>query len=177
MTKGEAAQVVAMLAGGFPGARFTEENAAVYEAFLADLDFALAAPAVAHLVNTARFLPSIAEIRAACLDARDGKPRGAEDAWGDVVAEIRRVGAYGAPSFADPHTAHAVERLGWRNLCGSTNDAADRARFCELYNRARDRQREQTQASPGLRGGAVAGRLPGAVAGLLAGVGAGGSRA
>jgi hypothetical protein len=174
MTKGEAAQVVAMLAAGFPGARFGEENAAVYEAFLSDLEFGLASAAITGLVNTSRFLPSIAEIRAACLDSRDGKVRGAEDAWGDVVSEIRRVGAYGAPQLSDPLAAYAVERLGWRNLCGSSNDAADRARFCELYARARDRERESVQSSPGLRGSAGQRRLSSAVAGLLFGVGNGG---
>lgn len=170
MNKLESARVVAMLALGFPSARFSGQNAAVYEAFLADIDYELASVAVAKLVNTSKFLPSIAEIRSACLDARDGRPRGAEEAWGDVVSEIRRIGTYGAPVFADPLTARAVERLGWRSLCGSTNDAADRARFCELYNRARDNERDETLASPALTSSARR-QLPSAVRGLLTGIG------
>jgi hypothetical protein len=170
----EAAMLWATIQGAYPNAVLSPATGKIYERFLLDLDATIADAAVFRLIGTHKFLPTIAEIRTMANDVARGPLRGAEEAWGDVVSEIRRVGAYGAPQLSDPLAAYAVERLGWRNLCGSSNDAADRARFCELYARARDREREATQASPGLRGTGGARRLSSAVAGLLVGVGNGG---
>jgi hypothetical protein len=83
---------------------------------------------------TSKFLPTIAEIRAAAVEMAHGARRLGGEAWGDVGSEIRRVGAYGEPQFTDPVAAECVRLMGWRNLCLGTNDAADRARFVELYD-------------------------------------------
>lgn len=171
MTKGQAAQAVATLVCGYPSAKWSEENASVYETMLGDLDFEPTMAAVARIVRTSKFMPTVAEVRAAVLELRDGTGRTAEDAWGDVVAEIRRVGSYARPVFADPVVAFTVERLGWRNLClEGRNDASDRARFCELYGQARDKQRKETLASPRLVAGPV-GALPAPVRELVSGIG------
>jgi len=169
MTKTEVVQAVAMLASAFPSSRFTAENASAYETLLVDLEAGELMAAVTLLSRTSTFLPSIFEIRSAVLDARrGGRGRSPEDAWGDVLSEIRRVGAYGVPVFTDPIVAFTVGRLGWRNLClEGRNDAADRARFCELYGQARDRDRRERLASPKLLGGS----LPAPVRELVSGIG------
>ncbi len=143
MTQLEAKKLVAMLMGAFPGGKMQEETPAIYERMLADLDFASAQTAVARLLGTRRFLPTIAEVREVANEVARGPMRSAEEAWGDVVLAVRNVGSYRVPTFEDPLVTYAVGCLGWRNLClEGTNDAADRARFCELYQRAAERQRQ-----------------------------------
>lgn len=153
MTKLEAAELVASLRASFPGARFPAESVAMYETMLADLDVKTARRAVSELVRTrtSEFMPSIGAIRHAAANAVHGNLRSGEEAWGIVTLAIRRIGAYGVPRFKDPAIARAVELMGWRNLAvDGTNDAADRARFCELYEQLRDEQRTGQVASPKL---------------------------
>ena len=71
--------------------------------------------------------------------------------WGNVMAEIRRVGYVGTPNFSDPQTAAVVSVLGWRNLCASDNSIADRARFIEAYNALEKRRRDDAIALPQVR--------------------------
>ncbi|MFZ5896424.1 MAG: hypothetical protein ACOY0T_35550 [Myxococcota bacterium] len=150
MTPIEAAKLVAMLAASFPAERWTDSTCRVFEASLEDLGYDIGRAAVQRIINTSRFPPSIAELRGAAADVGLGECRQGAEAWGDVGREIRRVGAYGEPNFADGHTAHAVDVLGWRNLClGSGGEAADRARFIEIYDGSRAAERRAIIAEPG----------------------------
>ena len=168
MTKGEAAKAVATLVCAYPATKWNDANATVYEAMLIDLELTDTLDAIQRLARTSKFMPTIAEIRAEVLDVRHGPCRPAEDAWGDVLSEIRRVGSYGVPSFGDQAVAFVVSRLGWRNLClEGRNDASDRARFCELYSQTRERCRRERLASTQLLGGA----LPAPIRELVAGIG------
>ncbi len=153
MTQAEASQAVAILRAAFPGLRFPPESAALYEKMLADLDFELVKAAVHRLVavQTQAFIPTIGAIRTEAARQAHGALRSGEEAWGDVLAEIRRTGAYGRPRLKDGVAAKCVELMGWRDLCLSTNDVADRARFCTLYVDLRDRERAGQVASPALR--------------------------
>lgn len=165
MTQEEGARLVLVLAAAYPRACIDAATSEIYETMLADLTYEAASAAVGRLVRKSTFLPSIAEIReeAATLELGDVKP-GAE-AWGEVLRAIRKVGSYGNPHFADEITAACVRMLGWRNLClEGHNDAADRARFIELYNELAKRERTEVVA------GAKA-LLPGPVRNLLPGVG------
>ena len=108
---------------------------------LADLDFELAKRAVTRLIATSKFLPTIAEVRSAATAFELGPVRAGGEAWGDVVAAIRFVGHYGIPKFEDPLVAHCVECLSWRGLCLGENEAADRARFIEMYDAVAERRR------------------------------------
>lgn len=140
MTRAEAAKLVAILMAAFPHGAITEKTSEVYETLLADLDFETAKKACARLIATSRFLPSIAEIRAAATELEHGPRRLGSEAWGDVVEAIHRVGSYRIPRFDDPCVAEVVKRLGWRNLAlEGTNDSADRARFVELYDQLQAR--------------------------------------
>ena len=141
MTPGEAQQITALLAMAFPSSQFSEGNAAAYEKLLSTLEFEPTLRAVELLAQTQKFLPAFSEIREAMLELENGSRRSGAEAWGDVVDAIRRFGAYRAPVFTDELTAYAVERCGWRNLClEGSNDAADRARFIEVYEAASDRR-------------------------------------
>jgi hypothetical protein len=141
MQLSESLKLVALLAAGWRDAPISDETAAVYSSMLADLDFPVVQEAVHRLLKTKTFLPAIAEIRAAAADIQHGPARKGGEAYGDVLAEIRRTGHIGVPSFADPLVAECVRLMTWRGLCLGDNEAADRARFIDLYDGLQTRAR------------------------------------
>jgi hypothetical protein len=70
MTGAEAAILIATLVNAFPSARFTEENATVYERGIADLGPQEAQAAIGELIHSSARLPSIAEIRVEVMRRR-----------------------------------------------------------------------------------------------------------
>jgi hypothetical protein len=149
VTPAEAAKAVAMLQAAYPAARWAEATIALYELMLSDLDFAVAGSAIARIIRTSKFLPTIAEVFDVAADLTVGPTRSAVDAWGDVGTAIRRVGSYGVPRFADSIVAECVRVMGWRNLClGDSPEAANRARFCELYADLQRKQRARDVSEP-----------------------------
>lgn len=65
---------------------------------------------------------------------------GDDEAWRNVLDEIRRCGTYMAPAFMHPLIDLVVRRFGWLELCMSGEDSTDvRARFCKEYNALRRR--------------------------------------
>jgi len=144
MKPSESAELVMLLLGAYPQAKPSSATSQVYELMLSDLDLGSARAAVQKLIATSRFMPTVAEVRCAAADLEHGPVRAGAEAWLDVVAEIRRIGIYSAPRFDDAIVASIVSRWGWRALCDSPNEAADRARFVEMYDslarQARDRE-------------------------------------
>lgn len=160
MTKLEAAKLVSVLLAAFPSPQNTTKTSEIYERMLADLDYAVANAAVERLLATRERMPSIAEIRKACLDLTMGETRAGGEAWGDVLKCISRYGVYRSPNrdfqFQDPVAARCVAALGWEALCNSENQTADRARFIELYDKLavtarRDENTNQLPAAQRLR--------------------------
>lgn len=134
MTQVETAKLVAVLLAAFPAAKVTGGTSQVYEKMLADLDYVAANAAVERLIATARFMPTVAEIRDAAMTLTTGEKRPGGDAWGDVLKAVRRFGRYRDPVFDDPLVARCVAALGWVEICDSENQQADRARFIQLYD-------------------------------------------
>lgn len=169
MTPSQAAKLVAVLLQAYPQAQFGPSSSALYERELADLDAGTALDAVRRIVRTNKWLPTVAEIRAAAVDVTAGARRLGVEAWGDVVEAIRRIGSYqAAPEFTDQATSECVRLLGWLNLCRGTNEAADRARFVELYDGLSGRQRADLVAGKALPAAAPVGALPWRTGGLRA---------
>lgn len=82
----------------------------------------------------------IAYIREYALD--DPKELIAEEAWGELRNEQSRVGGiYGSPNFDDETLRKTVKIMGWRNLCLSTNEEADRAHFMKIFSALKVRSR------------------------------------
>lgn len=139
MTRGQAVELVAYLAAAFPRADLPDATVAVYAEALADLDHDQAREAVHRLIRTRTFFPAIAEIRDEVVRTELDSPE-PELAWGDVLEEVRRVGAREVPSFPWPEMQAAVDAVGWRDICLDENVAASRARFVDAYRAARGRR-------------------------------------
>lgn len=146
----DAAKLVATLAAAYRDSKISPETSRVYESLLADLDLEVAKEAVLRLIATSKWLPTIAEIRSTAVDIERGPVRSGGEAYGDVLAEIRRTGHYGVPRFNDPLVARCVEMMTWRGLCLGDNEASDRARFIELYENLASRARTDIVAGRAL---------------------------
>ena len=139
MKESEASQVVAVIAAAYPNARLSERTCQVYETMLADLEFGTAQRALARLLATAKFPPTIAEIRSTAVEMTRGPRRTGIEAWGDVVAAAetcRPKGPGFTPTFEDSDVAAVVKSLGWHQLCfgDESAEASNRARFVEAYD-------------------------------------------
>ena len=143
MTPKQAAQTVALLAAAYPYAKVSVDTSQVYENMLGDLDFDVTKQAVARLVTTSKFMPTIAEIREASTALRLGPPRTGGEAWADACAAVRKVGRYGTPKWQDPILAETMRLWGaWRDFCNSPeDDPGGRARFIEMYDQLAARKR------------------------------------
>lgn len=153
MTRSEAAKLVAVLANAYPSARVTEETSEIYEAMLGDLDFASVQRAAARHIATNKWFPTIAELRAAAVEMACGRVRPALEAWGELCMAIRLEGGVYAerpPRFDDLILGDTVRQMGWQYLCKSENDAADRARFVQLYEEYSARARLDAVAGESL---------------------------
>lgn len=104
---------------------------------LQDIPFPVAEAILAKWVATNKWSPSIADIRDGVAEIQNGGP--APDwgeAWDQAMNAIRRFGSYEeaeAMESLPPLTRETVKRLGYKSLCWSENQVADRANFRQVY--------------------------------------------
>lgn len=155
MTDAESTMALKVLFAAYPAAMARQsdiqqqETRKTYRLMLADLNFDLVQCAVARLIATAKWLPTVAEIREAAVLISAGNTRTGLEAWGDVTRAIGRQGAYRAPGkdffFRDDIVARCVAALSWSELCASELIASERARFIESYDRMAQAMRADAQ--------------------------------
>lgn len=115
---------------------------------LEDLDFRVVENAVWEHISTSTFPPSIAEIREKCAARLSPMVDDWGAAWEEVQQAIRKYGSYReeeAMASMTRMTAVAVRRMGFRNLCQSENQVADRAHFQRMYEGMVKEEKRQTQ--------------------------------
>jgi hypothetical protein len=157
VTEIQAKKLVAVLEAAYPNSKITDDTVGAYVRMLADLDCPAANAAVERLLATSKWPPTVAEIREASLALTTGELKPGGEGWGLVLRAIGRYGRNRTPGvdfdLGDP-VAHEVARaLNWRELCDSDNQAADRARFIELYDQlaANARRRQLSEALPAMQ--------------------------
>lgn len=112
-----------------------EYSIKVWFKFLEDLPCDLATLAVQKYIATNKYPPTIADIRETVANMMVGSPDWSES-WRQVM---KLISLYGLPNEAkayeamDDTTREAVKRLGWKNLCMSQNQTADRANYRMVY--------------------------------------------
>lgn len=140
MNKQETAKILAVIDVMFKApARSVPVDTAlqldVWTEMLGDLEYRSVDLAVRSMAGTNTWAPSIAEIREAVLELEQGPVRQGAEGWRDFLEAVSRYGSYRVPVFSDPVVARVVASLGWKELCLSENQVADRARFIDLYDR------------------------------------------
>jgi hypothetical protein len=117
----------------------TKERLRFYVEMLKDIPTPALSAGVKYCINHCKFLPTIAEIRAASEKvatlAMGTKPIDSATAWGTVQKAIASVGYMGVPKFDDPVTQRVVDRFGWKEICQTPVDdtAILRAQFRKAY--------------------------------------------
>jgi hypothetical protein len=135
-----------LLLGAYPNAKTSASTSQVYETMLGDLEASAARAAVQRLIGLSKWMPTVAEIRAAAADLQHGALRSGADAWLDVMSAVRREGYCGEPKFEDAIVTSLVERWGWRTICLEGGLESDRARFIEAYDSLARQSRERDVA-------------------------------
>lgn len=139
MNKAESALIVGLLQAGWPNHPFGKHSPTVYAMALDDISYADAERAVSIAVKQNTFCPSPAELRKIALGDSLTAIASAEEAWEAVMAEVRRIGGWGEPHFADKLTARAVAAIGWDQICQSEKLSVERGHFLRIYAAFRDR--------------------------------------
>lgn len=104
-------------------------------------------------VNTSRWCPTIAELKSAVVTNVAGE-KDWGDHWNKAVKAIQRFGIYqeeAALASLDPLTRQIVKRLGYKDLCRSENQMADRANFRMVYEQVAGNEYEKAALPKGLQ--------------------------
>lgn len=123
----------------------TKEQMAFWYEMLKDIEYPVLELAVKKLISEMVFPPTIADIRNAVSETTEDKLPTQSDAWGEVKEAIRKYGSYreeDALKFLSPLTRRAVQGMGWKELCWSENQMADRAHFMRMYETLVDREKK-----------------------------------
>jgi hypothetical protein len=142
-------RILKQLFSAYANSQVTIETIAVYDRLLADIPPGDLQTVIDQAIAECKFLPTVAEIRERwhALTRTIALPA-ASEAWGDVQAEIRRIGYVGSPNFANGITAQVVKQMGWRELCASENVIADRAHFMKMYDQMIERGEQVNKLLP-----------------------------
>lgn len=113
---------------------------------LQDIPYPVACAVLDKWVATNKWSPSIADIRDQVAEIENGGP--APDwgeGWEQAISAIHRYGSYcelEALASLPPLVRETVRRIGYRNLCLSENQVADRANFRQIYETLSQRETE-----------------------------------
>ena len=148
MTPDQATTITSILVAAFRPNPWTPDNTTAFAAGIADLEHEPARAAAIALTQTNVFMPRIAELRQAVL-ARHAATAG--EAWADVQRAIAAVGSYGNPQF-DPATTTALTAMGgWKAICASEDQMADRAHFLRIYDQIATRTGQEALIAPNVK--------------------------
>lgn len=157
MDKAEFTKLAMAMKTFFPKEERLLPNAQAMELWfmqLADIPYDVAVVALNKWVATEKWSPSIAEFRRTVTDVTSETVIDWGEAWEQVCRKISRYGSYDeakAMKELPPLAAKAAAQIGWRNLCFSENQAADRANFRMIYERLAERKKQDAQIPPALR--------------------------
>ncbi len=121
---------------------------------LKDIPYKVAEVFLNKWISTEKWAPTIADIRGGCADITQGE---IED-WGHGWAQVERaIRIYGYPRIEEAYesmdeiTREAAKRIGFMNICTSSNIQADRANFRMIYEQLAERRKADRQMNPDVK--------------------------
>lgn len=126
----------------------------LWEMMLSDVDFDIAKIAIQKHMSESVYPPTVADIRAKIADITVFREKTGIEAWGDVKTAIRRFGSYNEKKAMDSLsgvTRKVVEAIGFKTLCLSEEEMADRAHFLKVYDTVAKRERDDALLLPQIR--------------------------
>lgn len=132
----------------------TKEAKELWFRQLEDIPYKLAEAGVQKWVSLNKWSPTIADIREMVASISLGSIPDWGEAWKEVQLAIRRYGSYEVGKALDslsPLARETAERMGFKNLCMSENESADRANFRMIYESLSQRQMQAAQLPMSLK--------------------------
>lgn len=125
-----------------------------YEMFKDDSE-AVFANAIKQVLATSKFSPTIAALREAIQEITNPVSSfTADDAWGEVTRAMRKFGWYRpeeALASMSPITRTIIKSIGFREICISENQMADRAHFMKMFEQYKEREKKEYLLPEGVR--------------------------
>jgi hypothetical protein len=121
---------------------------------LGDTEYFVAEAAIEKYLSESVYPPTIADIMTRIADITVIKEKTAIEAWEDVKTAIRKFGWYnekGAMQSLGGTTHKVIESMGFKTLCVSEDEMADRAHFLKVYDTLAKRSREEQLMLPSTR--------------------------
>lgn len=149
----EIVPILKQLFSAYPHAQISEGTVAVYLRLLADIAPDDLQTVVDQAIAQHKFLPTVAELREMYHNlTRALSQLTAAEAWGLVVKGFRTHGrSASAQEIFSGLTLQAVEILGWRYLCDSEDQMADRAHFLRVHEQIQGRLEQMHKLLPAAR--------------------------
>ena len=149
MNKKEVTTLLALAAANFPNMQEKDlrPTATLWEKMLSDMPYEVAEKALIRVLSTAKYFPTVAEIREAAVINTQPQLPTAGEAYEKVLKAIRWFGSYRegeALETLDPITRKATQAIGWKSLCLSEEPDVVRGQWRKAYEAIA--QREQTEA-------------------------------
>lgn len=139
----------------YPVPAWSPGQVTLWAEMLDDLEPVMLAYAVADWIKSRRERPTIADLRKGVAERQLGNAAGGrlflpqDEAWGYVVRCFGTVGRYVEFPNEHPLVKAAVERLGWKSMCDSTNTEVTRAQFRGAYSALLERSIGEAASSQG----------------------------
>ena len=139
MDRKEAKKLLGVAVGAFPNMQ--EKNlgptVGVWEEMLRDMPYEVAEKAMYKLLSTAKFFPTIAEIREAAVEITQPQRITASEAWGLITKAIRQYGYYRwneAKKVLPADVVTMVERFSWEEICTSEETGVIYGQFAKAWD-------------------------------------------
>lgn len=142
MKPDEIKTLVAMTLANFPNMqeRHMSPTVALWQQMLSDIPFNVAKAALIKVLATAKFWPTVGEIRETAVQLTSPNVLSAPEAWAQVIKAIRY--DYSSDKL-DPVVRKAIEGFGGLNGIGySENIDVVRGQFLKVYEQYANRERD-----------------------------------
>lgn len=148
MTDEQAAYLVALAVANFPNLQEKDLRPTVelWLRMLGDLPYQVVEKALVKVLATAKFFPTVAEIREAASELMQPEGMLPGEAWGLVLEAVKRYGSYRqqeALASLPEDVATTVKYMGWQEICLSEQPEVVRAQFMRIYEQVAARKREE----------------------------------
>jgi len=148
LTKQEIGALLALATANFPSMQEKDmrPTANLWSEMLSDIPFDIAKAALIKVLATARFWPTVAEIREAAASIANPGILTPAEAWGQVIKAVQEFGYYRSGegmATLDQTVQKAVKAFGgFREICMSENIDVTRAQFMRIYEQYASREKE-----------------------------------
>lgn len=111
----------------------------VWKMLLNDMPYQLAERALAKVLMTTKFFPTVADIRETAMAFATKELKPPDEAWLEVLEKVNR---YITPAYSSPEIHEAVRTVGYLNICDSENIGVERAHFLKIYEAIMKRKKD-----------------------------------